>query len=1434
MLGRTASHGWVALIKRTALIAVMLSASLAQAHDFGGPTDSGGDDPPDPGPPCNSCPCSGPPGGGDHGGGGFGGGSGSGGGGGGSGGPGDGGGGGWGWSHRSGNSTPNPFARDGKPVSFFNGAEELTATDLVVPGVMPILIQRKYDSRSNYDSPLGFGWAFLHDRRLYEYPDNSVVVRHGCGTRDRYVSTGGGYATPVGSMLATLAAQPDGTFQLSYLNGAIDIFDSQGRLVSSRDSRGNSHEYTYDARGKLPLVGSSKESIAPTQPMTVAQNFRLTRVDERGANGALTGNYVTFEYDESTGRLTSITSDDGRTVTYQHDVSGSLTLGNLAQVNGLEGVVASYAYADPLDPHNLTSITSATGRTPIVNTYDAQDRVIAQEEGTRRMDIAYPVAYVRTTVTKTIRDQDGLNPYTSAATYEFDTTGRVIKIVDALGHERRYTYNSAKLLARKEIWQKDGTALTLAQAVNWSYDSDGSKRTESVLLDSGEGITRSWTYDHGWIASEQVTSSAEPAKIFRAEYTFYYGVDGRPTNVQSEKRRRDDGSFQTTTYSYDSRNRLVTTTLPDGVQTVNEYTGDYLTRTYFVVGGSAIPQLERRFEYNEKGELIKQWDARDNLTEYGFDDRGRMNARTDALGEQLVLEYADDNLVQVERGRTSAQGEGQISRFVYDNRGLLSRVEEKNQAGVFVTRKAFALDSEGRRLNVTDALGRVISVTYDVRGLVKSHATEVGTTYFAYDALGNLVRVTDAAGGVIEYAYDDLRRRTEIRDLRSSPTAKTTFTYDAVGNVTSITDAKQHTTIYEYDALSRNTRIVQPLGQFVQYTYTVRDQLKSVINARGQEVEFNYFGWGGKQSEGHYPNVASTTPSRLIGFQYDEDGNMVEIADSALPVTPGYVMEFDAVGRLSRQRVRYIPGGERSFDYRYDRFGNRGGATLTDGTAYQSDLTYDRFNQIASATFGGSTIGILSDAGGARSVVTYPNEVSTTYQYRQHGEIENISIEGPAGPLADLTFDYDERGNMTQRSDSIGVHTYQYDDLGRLEAALRPAASGMPNESFGYDAVGNRLSEGGVALHVYDQNNRLVSTGGQSIGWDADSNLVAASNGATLSYDARNRLSGFTSSSNSATYLQDSTGRRIRKTVNGVDTWFLWDGLQLIAEYDHAGARLRRYDYLGRDYSPIAFQDGADRFYVHTDHIGAAAMITNEEGMVVWSMQQRAFGAGVVDEDPDGDGIDVIFNMRLPGQYADAESGYHYNMMRTYDPGTGRYLQADPLGQVAGFNVFTYALNAPQSWIDPEGLHIKCSEINGRKCPEQDINRNNVKDGAPRREWGEIITTDLPGVPVFAVFKGELFWSGTLYTTTLSVDWTDWQTWTTVVYKKITCPPLSPCGKEETYFVDCEENRWDAIAGSGTHRDQTTRFEPSPSTWPTPPVDPPDGGPPRRPQPRRR
>ncbi|WP_282601558.1 RHS repeat-associated core domain-containing protein, partial [Pantoea ananatis] len=74
--------------------------------------------------------------------------------------------------------------------------------------------------------------------------------------------------------------------------------------------------------------------------------------------------------------------------------------------------------------------------------------------------------------------------------------------------------------------------------------------------------------------------------------------------------------------------------------------------------------------------------------------------------------------------------------------------------------------------------------------------------------------------------------------------------------------------------------------------------------------------------------------------------------------------------------------------------------------------------------------------------------------------------------------------------------------------------------------------------------------------------------------------------------------------------------------------------------------------------------------------------------------------LRYAGQYADSETGLHYNLFRYYDPLVGRFTVQDPIGLEGGWNLYQYAPN-PLSWIDPLGLN-KCSAPNGYKTGDVD------------------------------------------------------------------------------------------------------------------------------------
>jgi RHS repeat-associated protein len=85
--------------------------------------------------------------------------------------------------------------------------------------------------------------------------------------------------------------------------------------------------------------------------------------------------------------------------------------------------------------------------------------------------------------------------------------------------------------------------------------------------------------------------------------------------------------------------------------------------------------------------------------------------------------------------------------------------------------------------------------------------------------------------------------------------------------------------------------------------------------------------------------------------------------------------------------------------------------------------------------------------------------------------------------------------------------------------------------------------------------------------------------------------------------------------------------------------------------------------YVHNDHLGTPQAMTDAAGNVVWRVTYDPFGSAAIDP-----ASTQTLNVRFPGQYHDDETGLHYNYFRYYDPQNGRYITADPRGQLLDYS----------------------------------------------------------------------------------------------------------------------------------------------------------------------
>ena len=95
--------------------------------------------------------------------------------------------------------------------------------------------------------------------------------------------------------------------------------------------------------------------------------------------------------------------------------------------------------------------------------------------------------------------------------------------------------------------------------------------------------------------------------------------------------------------------------------------------------------------------------------------------------------------------------------------------------------------------------------------------------------------------------------------------------------------------------------------------------------------------------------------------------------------------------------------------------------------------------------------------------------------------------------------------------------------------------------------------------------------------------------------------------------------------------------------------------------------------------------MTDTDGNLLWYGEYTAWGR-LEEETKVTDSAYQPF--RIQNQYADRETGLHYNLMRYYEPEIGRFVNQDSILLLGGSNLYSFASNT-NAWVDPLGLKRK-------------------------------------------------------------------------------------------------------------------------------------------------
>ncbi|WP_439377570.1 RHS repeat-associated core domain-containing protein [Amycolatopsis lexingtonensis] len=747
---------------------------------------------------------------------------------------------------------------------------------------------------------------------------------------------------------------------------------------------------------------------------------------------------------------------------------------------------------------------------------------------------------------------------------------------------------------------------------------------------------------------------------------FRYVYDGEGRCV----RTIGDRGFYDAAFTYDTQRRVTTFTDSLG------HTGE--------------------FHFNEAYQLVREVGPLGQVTTSEWDRDDRLLSRTDPLGQTTAFAYD-------ERGglRSVTRPDGSVLRVTQDEAGLtieataddgtvLSRFYPRDEAPDPFTETlgtAKPLTSEqaawtrgaeepppvdrdvfGRPKSVLNRSGQhvVLGWTPDGQERLRVRPSGVRETR-GYDAEGNEVERVNGAGLAERLEYGPFDLVTATIDPSG---ARTTYTYDTELRPSTVTNPLGQTWTYRYDPSGRLIEQTDFDGRTLRFGYDRAGRLVRSVNGAGEPTDYVHDVLGNV--------VERRSPDGTTRFTYDAVGRLTSaiMGDVELRVT------YDGEGNVLSESV---DGRTLTSSYEAD-----GTVRRRTPSGVDSVWRFDGDGRPVSLAVAGHTVRFEHDAGGREIARTVEGGVALTQTFDVDDNLVGQSVLAAGTPPRHRRFSYRTDGLLAGIDDDVaGPTRLVLDATGRVTEVHGAAGS----EAYRYDPAGNvvetmepgQVPTAGPRRYA---NNRLVAAGAVTFDHDVQGRVVARHEGARVwryRWDGQDRLLAVTTPEGDQWwYRYDPIGRRIAKqrvvtSATGARAVaesyeFTWSGALLVEQVHVDAAQTRHvtvWEYHPGDDRPVVQVERSatlrDRFFaIVTDLVGRPTELVDAVGAPIWrgnaGLWGRETGAAATP-------------LRFPGQYADAESGLHYNVFRYYDPSTGRYLSQDPLGLGPAPNPAAYVDN---------------------------------------------------------------------------------------------------------------------------------------------------------------